>query len=446
MAQRALEAARAVGAAEDKLEAQLMLAQSMVYAGDVEGGLALLREVEGEATRDGFRWIATRSYIGFSDLQLMLGRYDEAIEAADQGVRLAEQAGLGRTAGAFLRGNKAEALFRSGRWDEALAASTPGAEASGVFAGTLFSLRAELFAANGQRDQAELDLREARRHLRNSSAAQFVLPLELIEAELARAGGDLDRARVVIARALAREDAGEEQRYRWPVISLAARIEAERVIAARDTGEPEANDAMRRISELRDEAEGMAAATAADRGHFALVQAEHARALREGEADAWAAAVSAVRKMNEPFPLAYALLRDAEALSATGDHDAAAGAAAEALDLARGMGATPLQEQIEALIRRARLQRAGPETAAAEDETAVPDELERLGLTAREAEVLRLVADGLSNSQIAEQLFISRKTASVHVSNILSKLGVSTRVEAAALAHRRGLVQASADL
>jgi DNA-binding NarL/FixJ family response regulator len=109
------------------------------------------------------------------------------------------------------------------------------------------------------------------------------------------------------------------------------------------------------------------------------------------------------------------------------------------------MGAAPLLEEIEALIRRARLQVAAAELPPPDDKSAVPDELERLGLTAREAEVLRLVADGLSNSQIAEQLFISRKTASVHVSNILAKLGVSTRVEAAALAHRRGLVQASAD-
>ena len=73
------------------------------------------------------------------------------------------------------------------------------------------------------------------------------------------------------------------------------------------------------------------------------------------------------------------------------------------------------------------------------------DELHALGLTAREREVLQLVAQGLSNSEIAEKLFISRKTASVHVSNILSKLGVSTRVQAAALAHRRGLTQATAE-
>jgi DNA-binding NarL/FixJ family response regulator len=149
--------------------------------------------------------------------------------------------------------------------------------------------------------------------------------------------------------------------------------------------------------------------------------------------------------MDEPMPLAYALLRHAEALAAAGDIAAAAAAAGEAADLARGMGAAPLLEEIEALIRRARLRPVAAQGSAPDDEAAVPDELERLGLTAREAEVLRLVADGLSNSQIAEQLFISRKTASVHVSNILAKLGVSTRVEAAALAHRRGLVQTSAD-
>jgi DNA-binding NarL/FixJ family response regulator len=145
--------------------------------------------------------------------------------------------------------------------------------------------------------------------------------------------------------------------------------------------------------------------------------------------------------MNKALPLTYALLRHAEALNAAGDTAAAGAAASEAIDLARGMGAAPLLEELQALVRRARLRPIEAETSPAQDTAAVPDELEQLGLTAREAQVLRLVADGLSNSQIAERLFISRKTASVHVSNILSKLGVSTRVEAAALAHRRGLVQ-----
>ena len=444
LAQRALEAAQAIGATEEKLEAQLMLAQSMVYDGDVEDGLSLLRGVEREAASGGYRWIATRSYIGLSDLQLMLGRYDEAIQSADEGMKVAEQGGLARTAGAFMRGNKAEALFRSGRWDEALVEATPGAAASGVFAGTPLLLRAELFACNGRRQQAELDLRDARRHLRTSSAAQFALPLAWLEAELARSSGDLDGARETLERALARGDIVEEHRYKWPVLSLAARIEAERAIAARDAGRPD-TDAVQRSAELRSEAEQMPTTTPADRGHSALVGGEHARAVRESEVDAWAAAVTSTRAMNEPLPLTYALLHHAEALVAAGDTAAAASAASEADALARQMGAAPLLEEIEALIRRARLRPVATESPAREDDDAAPDEVQRLGLTAREAEVLRLVADGLSNSQIAEQLFISRKTASVHVSNILAKLGVSTRVEAAALAHRRGLVQASAD-
>ena len=70
--------------------------------------------------------------------------------------------------------------------------------------------------------------------------------------------------------------------------------------------------------------------------------------------------------------------------------------------------------------------------------TEAADELTRFGLTDREREVLLLVAAGHSNPEIAKALFISAKTASVHVSNILAKLGVSGRVEAAAVVHRLG--------
>jgi DNA-binding NarL/FixJ family response regulator len=101
-------------------------------------------------------------------------------------------------------------------------------------------------------------------------------------------------------------------------------------------------------------------------------------------------------------------------------------------------GARPLTNDIEELSRRARLDLAGE--PARDAGPAAPTPAEEAGLTARETEVLALVAEGHTNRQIAEDLFISGKTASVHVSRILAKLGAANRGEAAAIARRLGLV------
>jgi DNA-binding CsgD family transcriptional regulator len=101
------------------------------------------------------------------------------------------------------------------------------------------------------------------------------------------------------------------------------------------------------------------------------------------------------------------------------------------------LGARLLDTEIKALARRARLDLAPAGTAAPAAGPATP--AAQFGLTPREVEVLALVAAGRSNRQIAQALFISPKTASVHVSNLLAKLGVAGRVEAATIAHRLGL-------
>jgi DNA-binding CsgD family transcriptional regulator len=140
--------------------------------------------------------------------------------------------------------------------------------------------------------------------------------------------------------------------------------------------------------------------------------------------------------LGRPAPAAYARYRAAEAiLSTNGDRAEAALALRDANAAATRLGAEPLRREIERLARHARIDMAtGSGTAASA--TATPD---TIGLTEREREVIRLVAAGRSNQQIADALFITRKTASVHVSNILGKLGVANRVEAAAVAHRLGL-------
>ena len=147
--------------------------------------------------------------------------------------------------------------------------------------------------------------------------------------------------------------------------------------------------------------------------------------------------VAAWEEIGDPYQLGRALIGAAEAAAADGDRPTAAAQIRRAAEIADRLGARPLREQAEWLARRVRLTLAGD--LAAEAETPGEHVRQQYGLTARETEVLRLVAIGRSNRDIATELFISAKTASVHVSNIMSKLGVSSRVEAAAIAFRLGL-------
>jgi DNA-binding CsgD family transcriptional regulator len=145
--------------------------------------------------------------------------------------------------------------------------------------------------------------------------------------------------------------------------------------------------------------------------------------------------VAAWELATDTWPLAYARYRLAEAQLAGEDRAAAIALLREAEREAERMAAQPLLDDIRALARRARLSLA--DTA---DETPAAAGPAPFGLTDREREVLALVAAGRSNGQIATALFISPKTASVHVSNILRKVGAATRGEAGAIAHREGLV------
>jgi DNA-binding NarL/FixJ family response regulator len=146
---------------------------------------------------------------------------------------------------------------------------------------------------------------------------------------------------------------------------------------------------------------------------------------------AWDEAAAAWAAVSEPYPRAQALRHAAETALAGGDRDGAAERLREAAVLAGELGAEPLAQEIALLARRGRivLDPVSGEARAA-----------GFGLTGRELEVLRLVAAGRSNRDIANELFISPKTASVHVSNILGKLGAATRGEAAATAHAFRLV------
>jgi DNA-binding CsgD family transcriptional regulator len=150
----------------------------------------------------------------------------------------------------------------------------------------------------------------------------------------------------------------------------------------------------------------------------------------------WDGAAAAWESVSEPYHLAIALLRAAEAALTAGDRDGATLRLRRAAGLADTLGARPLRDEISALAHNARIALGGHDGDTRRRDS---DDRGYKGLTAREFEVLRLVAAGRSNSEIAAQLFISAKTASVHVSNILGKLGVTSRGEAAATAHQQRL-------
>jgi DNA-binding CsgD family transcriptional regulator len=159
-------------------------------------------------------------------------------------------------------------------------------------------------------------------------------------------------------------------------------------------------------------------------------EAEYSRVAGASDVDLWRRAVDEFG-YGHRYEQARSRWRLAEALLGTDQRDAAATEARAAHAAAVELGARPLQRAVEAFARRGRLD-AGIAAPASTDG----------GLTAREREVLTLLADGLTNRQIGERLYIAEKTASVHVSNILAKLGASGRTEAVTVAHRRGLLSA----
>jgi DNA-binding CsgD family transcriptional regulator len=165
--------------------------------------------------------------------------------------------------------------------------------------------------------------------------------------------------------------------------------------------------------------------------------AEESRLVGVPDPKSWAAAVEARRELEQPWELAYAQYRHAEAILASGAPAVdAAVPLREAHAAASGLGAAPLRIAIEALASRARIQLESKPGSVDPSGTRPATTL-----TARELEVLALVAAGHTNREIGERLFISEKTASVHVTHAMDKLGALSRYEAAATASRLGLLE-----
>jgi DNA-binding CsgD family transcriptional regulator len=273
--------------------------------------------------------------------------------------------------------------------------------------------RGQIAAARGESSLIAAIVEELRTlYAADDPYPQRLLPLASLVIEWRLAEGDVPGAIEATRRAITEQDLHRDVRHAWPILAAGMR-------ACATAGDAALAEKIRTIADATP-AHGPVMAA-----YRATARADAARAGGVGDRPAWSAATAAWDALGHPYPLAYALLRSAEAAVADGDREEASALLSRAADLTGRLGAKPLHAEIDLVARRSRLTVAGREPGH-----------QAFGLTAREQQVLRLVADGRSNRDIAEELFISAKTASVHVSNILAKLSVTSRGEAAATAHR----------
>jgi DNA-binding CsgD family transcriptional regulator/tetratricopeptide (TPR) repeat protein len=444
-AEEAVAIAGQVDAPAEEATARTALGAALVGLGDAAAGLAELEAAHRLATKTGDVILALRRIVYLTDVLLATGRLTEAVAVALDGLEQARQLGLTRWDGPMLACNATEALVPLGRWDQAEQVCREALEAapSDAASAQLLLARVALDLGRGDLDAAQTRLQTVRRLLPATiPQAPKAGPLFAGLAELALWRGDLEQARQLVADAVPLVEANP--RYAAPVYALGARVEADlaELARARHSAQPAPDDgtATALLERVREAADGSAGAGLPELAAWhATALAEQTRQQGRPDPAAWAAAVAAWERLGRPYRAAYAGFRQAEALLATtGDRDTAATVLRHAAAITGRLGARPLDAEVRALARRARLDLAPPAGATAAA-AGPPAPAEQLGLTPREAEVLALVAAGRSNGQIAQALFISPKTVGVHVSNILAKLGVAGRVEAAAVAHRLGL-------
>ena len=436
--------------ADEANEANALLSLAMFDAASGQqaaagsGPLQLIAQARAMAERSGADGVLLNAAVNESHLLEGAGEHELAAEAARRATVSADAQRLSRTSGSLLAINEAEPLFALGRWDEALKIAT-GAMDLYLAPGPLHRSMLRVLAgcitlARGDQAAATRSVLAARDALRSARYEdQHQLPLARLEILLAL---DVDGPAAAIAAASATMDrfdlSGGSPRYAWPVVTAGITAVLAAVRQAGFTHDERRHDeAVALADRLRTVAEKLEAFGPVQRAFLLTFTAADAHVIRLLAADgepadllaAWDHAAAAWADLSEPYPLGLALLEAAEYALACGDRDGAAERLQRAAPLAAGLGAQRLSEQIAGFARRAGIRLDGQDGDVAAPEGGA------LRLTGRERDVLRLVAAGRSNREIAAELFISPKTASVHVSNILAKLSAASRGEAAAKAH-----------
>jgi DNA-binding CsgD family transcriptional regulator/tetratricopeptide (TPR) repeat protein len=445
--EQAISVARAVGARATETHALSTLGACLDNLGELDQSIALHRQARRIAEEVGDAEAIVRTYTRLSAVLEAAGQIHEAIDDAREGYQRAHQFGLARASGSTVASILTALLLFSGQWEECARLTAALLEVDSWYSFHIHTTRGLLLTRQGEFTAARREFDHAERL--SPPARQWSVWVG--RAELALWEGRHDQAATAVAEGLrwiAEQDPeGVPAQLSCECYAPALRLAADRAeLAAARGATDDVTEAGRRVAPVIAALDRLSSSRSPQAripvvvGSVLLARAEQSRLEGRSDPKQWRAAAVAWERLAYPFEAAYARFRQAEALLTGGPpRPQAESVLRPAHQTAVALGAAPLRREIELLAKRGRLRLEDQaDTAVAPKE---PSPAASLGLTRREAEVLTLVAEGRSNRQIGQALFITEKTASLHVSHILAKLGVAGRGQAAAIAHRLGLDQ-----
>jgi ATP/maltotriose-dependent transcriptional regulator MalT len=389
--------------------------------------------------------IAT-AYGFLAEEHMQADRLEEAVAVSFAGRDSVVRLGLsGYWHDTYLLASAAEALFKLGRWDEADKLARQALAQARSDERLAFLMIAALEVGRGEFKSAEAHLSKVKDRALGSSR-EFARMYLVLMAELRIWQGRFDEAWGAVEEGLDRV-AGTDEARSGRLACLGMRVLADQAENGRAHHDPDkvrearrtADALISRLAAMVPNPLAPAAPVPSTAAVLGLWEGERSRLEERADPAQWEMAAAAWHALRRPYPAAYAQWRQAEALLATRAPQAQAAEPLRAAHaVAVGLGAAPLRRELELLAQRGRIQ-LEPSADPAVPQPGPPSVAASLGLTRREVEVLALIAKGWTNRQIGQELFITPKTAGVHVSRILAKLGVAGRGEAAAVAHRLGL-------
>lgn len=417
------------------------LGVDLAFLGHLDEGIAELIEARqiAEEEFDDVDDIA-RAIVNLHSVLLDHGRLQEAADVALEGIPVVDGLGLQRRKGVWCRCDAAQALLMLGRIEEALDLADQAWELSpdGIDAVRTSLVHGQALLRMGDLVGARSHLERTHRTANRIVDGQILGPLYTSLVELATWERDLGAAIALAEEGTLRLLPEEDPAYCLPLFAAGATAAAECSVGGSRRRSEDTHRAAAQIQRWVSRADhALARSPAANpmaAAHHQVVECELARARGRSEPGAWGHASALWEEVGDPYRAAFARLRETEALLRDStERPAARQTLRSAWGTARAIGASRLQADMEDLAGRARLR-----LCEAEPPSEIPAAPYRL--TPREVEVLRHVAEGSTDRQIGERLFISHRTVERHVSNLLAKLGAARRAELAVVAHRTDLL------